>query len=116
MIIIKLSRWTRDYKKKETMELEVSVMSVTMDKIRQLQEHNDMAMFTAWSIEDIVNSLEGKKFITKDDEKTVLAEIRRLITQLGNDSYIATAFEGVLEIAEDNIRQIKASNRRDFRF
>lgn len=104
MIIIKLSRWTRDYKKKETMELEVSVMSVTMDKIRQLQENNDMAMFTEWSIEEIVNSFEDKEIITKDDEKAVLAEIRRLISLLGKDSYIATAFEGVLEIAEDNIR------------
>ena len=40
---------------------------------------------------------------TKVQERQALAEIRRIVDGLGEDSYIAAAFEGCFEIAEDNI-------------
>ena len=41
---------------------------------------------------------------TKDQERKVLEQIRKLVAELGEDSYIATAFEGCFEIAEENIK------------
>ena len=42
---------------------------------------------------------------TKDEERKVLEQIRRLIDGIGGtDSYIGAALEGCLEIAEENIR------------
>lgn len=41
--------------------------------------------------------------ITKEQELKALAQIRRIVDGLGEDSYIAAAFEGCFEIAEDNI-------------
>lgn len=40
---------------------------------------------------------------SKAQEQEALAEIRRIISTLGDDSYIATAFKGCLEDAETNI-------------
>lgn len=40
---------------------------------------------------------------TKEQERKALAQIRKIVEGLGPDSYIATAFEGCFEIAEDNI-------------
>lgn len=40
---------------------------------------------------------------TKDQERKALAKIKEIIEGLGPDSYIGTALEGCLEIAEDNI-------------
>ncbi len=40
---------------------------------------------------------------TKDQERKVLEQIRKLVAGLGEDSYVAKAFEGCFEIAEDNI-------------
>jgi hypothetical protein len=40
---------------------------------------------------------------TKDQESKVLEQIRKLVAGLGEDSYVAKAFEGCFEIAEDNI-------------
>lgn len=40
---------------------------------------------------------------TKQNERDALAEIKNIIFDLGPDSYIATAFEGCCEIAEENI-------------
>ena len=40
---------------------------------------------------------------TKEQERQALAKIRKIVEGLGNDSYIAAAFEGCFEIAEDNI-------------
>lgn len=40
---------------------------------------------------------------TKEQERQALAKIRKIVEGLGNDSYIATAFEGCFEIAEYNI-------------
>lgn len=40
---------------------------------------------------------------TKEQELKALAQIRKIVDGLGEDSYIAVAFEGCFEIAEDNI-------------
>ena len=40
---------------------------------------------------------------TKEQEKKALEQIRKIVSSLGEGSYIATAFEGCFEIAEDNI-------------
>ena len=39
----------------------------------------------------------------KDQEREALEKIREIVDGLGEDSYIAVAFEGCFEIAEDNI-------------
>lgn len=39
----------------------------------------------------------------KDQERGALEKIREIVDGLGEDSYIAAAFEGCFEIAEDNI-------------
>lgn len=41
--------------------------------------------------------------ITKNDERKALEQIKKIIEKLGEDSYIAVAFEGCFEIAEENI-------------
>lgn len=41
--------------------------------------------------------------ITKKQERKALEEIKGIVESLGADSYIATAFEGCFEIAEQNI-------------
>jgi len=40
---------------------------------------------------------------TKEQERKALERIRKIVAELGPDSYIATAFEGCFEIAEENI-------------
>ena len=40
---------------------------------------------------------------TKEQERKVLEQIRKMGEELGVDSYIAMAFEGCFEIAESNI-------------
>jgi hypothetical protein len=40
---------------------------------------------------------------TKQQEREALAKIREIVDGLGEDSYIGTALEGCLEIAEENI-------------
>ena len=40
---------------------------------------------------------------TKEQERKALAKIRKIVEELGEDSYIATAFEGCFEKAEENI-------------
>lgn len=40
---------------------------------------------------------------TKEQERKALAQIKKIVDSLGEDSYIATAFEGCFEIAADNI-------------
>lgn len=40
---------------------------------------------------------------TKEQERKALDKIRKIIEELGQDSYIATAFEGCIEDAENNI-------------
>ncbi len=40
---------------------------------------------------------------TKDQEREALQQIKALVADLGPNSYIATAFRGVFDIAEENI-------------
>ena len=40
---------------------------------------------------------------TKEQERKALARIRKIVAELGEDSYIATAFDGAWELAEENI-------------
>ena len=40
---------------------------------------------------------------TKEQERKALVQIKKIVDGLGKDSYIATAFEGCFEIAEQNI-------------
>ena len=40
---------------------------------------------------------------TKEQERKALDKIRKIIAELGNDSYVAAAFEGCFEVAEQNI-------------
>ena len=40
---------------------------------------------------------------TKQQERETLEKIRKMVAELGPDSYVATAFEGCFEIAEQNI-------------
>lgn len=40
---------------------------------------------------------------TKEQEREALAKIKAIVEALGQDSYIATAFDGCFEIAEENI-------------
>lgn len=41
---------------------------------------------------------------TKDQELKAVEKIRKIVESLGADSYVGTAMEGVLEIAEENIQ------------
>ena len=40
---------------------------------------------------------------TKDQEREALQQIKAMVAGLGPNSYIATAFRGVFDIAEENI-------------
>lgn len=40
---------------------------------------------------------------TKEQERKALEQIRKIVTGLGEDSYIGIAFEGCFEVAEENI-------------
>lgn len=40
---------------------------------------------------------------TKEQERKALAKIKKIVDELGEDSYIGTAFKGCFEIAETNI-------------
>ena len=40
---------------------------------------------------------------TKDQERKALEEIRKIVDNLGENSYVGAAMEDVLELAEDNI-------------
>lgn len=44
---------------------------------------------------------------TKDQERKAVEKIRKIVEELGENSYVGFAMEGVLELAEDNIRDIK---------
>lgn len=43
--------------------------------------------------------------IYKEQERKALAQIRKIIDELGKDSHIAAAFDGCFAIAEDNIEK-----------
>ena len=41
--------------------------------------------------------------VTKEMERKALDKIRKIVSELGDDSYVATAFEGCFEVADQNI-------------
>lgn len=50
---------------------------------------------------------------TKDQERKTLEQIRKMVEGLGENSYIAAAFEGCFEVAEENIDNDFACNAMD---
>ena len=42
---------------------------------------------------------------TKDQERQAIEKIRKIVEGLGENSYVGFAMDGVLELAEDNIRE-----------
>ncbi len=59
--------------------------------------------------------MEGKKFITKEDEREALKKIRNIVVELGENSYVGTAFMGVFELAEENIENDFACSALDWK-
>lgn len=49
---------------------------------------------------------------TKAQERKALEQIRKIVAELGEDSYVGTAFEGCFEIAEDNIQNDFANSMK----
>lgn len=50
---------------------------------------------------------------SKEQERKALAQIKKIVESLGEDSYIATAFEGCFKDAEDNIEHDAAFSMSD---
>ncbi len=50
---------------------------------------------------------------TKDQEREALKKIRQIVEELGADSYVAIAFEGCFEDAEENIENDFALSMKD---
>lgn len=50
---------------------------------------------------------------TKQQEREALDKIRKLVEQLGPDSYLATAFEGCFDLAAENIDNDRACSMAD---
>ena len=50
---------------------------------------------------------------TKDQEREALEKIKAIIETLGQDSYVATAFEGCIQDAEENIEKDFALSMKD---
>lgn len=48
---------------------------------------------------------------TKEQERKALEQIRKIVDGLGPDSYLATAFDGCFEIAEENIENAKLRDK-----
>lgn len=42
---------------------------------------------------------------TKEQERKAIQKIRKIVEELGENSYVGFAMEGVLELAEDNVRE-----------
>ncbi len=54
---------------------------------------------TITSVELVVENTPA----TKEQERKALEQIKKIVESLGKDSYIATAFEGCFDLAEENI-------------
>ncbi len=50
---------------------------------------------------------------TKEQERKALAQIKRIVEGLGEDSYIGMAFDGCFEMAESNIENDFANNPKE---
>lgn len=51
---------------------------------------------------------------TKEMERKTLEKIRQMVAELGTDSYLAKAFDGVYEIAEQNIENDWGCTTREY--
>jgi len=49
---------------------------------------------------------------TKEQERQAIEKIRKIVEGLGENSYVGFAMEGVLELAEDNIREERSNHFR----
>lgn len=49
---------------------------------------------------------------TKDQERAALAKIRKIVADLGENSYLGSAFDGAFELAEQNIEDDAAYTTR----
>ncbi len=54
-------------------------------------------------INTILFKEEGKMSATKEQERNALEKIKKIVSDLGEISYLKTAFDGCFEIAESNI-------------
>ena len=52
---------------------------------------------------------------TREQERNALKRIRKIVDSLGEDSYVATAFDGAFEIAERNIEDDFANSVADLK-
>ena len=50
---------------------------------------------------------------TKEQERKALEQIKKIVSALGKNSYVATAFEGCFEDAENNIEDDAAYSMKD---
>ena len=53
--------------------------------------------------------------VSKDEERKALTKIKAIVDELGEGSYVATAFDGAFEIAEDNINNDFARSVKYYR-
>lgn len=54
--------------------------------------------------------METKIITTKEDERNALTKIRKIVEDLGEGSYVATALKGAFDLAERNISYDAAYN------
>ena len=66
---------------------------------REVAKETDMGRVVIESVELV----SDKAMATKRNERDTLEAIRQMVADLGEQSYLATAFEGCFEIAEQNI-------------
>lgn len=53
--------------------------------------------------------------MTKEQERQAIQKIRKIVEGMGENSYLATAMEGVLETAEENIEYCSSHCTNSFR-
>lgn len=50
---------------------------------------------------------------TKEQEREAIKKIRKIVEELGENSYVGFAMDGILELAEDNIREDTAYSMKE---
>lgn len=53
---------------------------------------------------------------TKEQERKALAQIKKIVDGLGENSYVGTALDGALDLAEENIDCDAAFSARYYRY
>lgn len=66
-----------------------------------------------WNTRHHTGTERSMKMTTKEQERKALAQIRKIVESLGTDSYIGTAFSGVLQDAADNIEMDAAFSMQE---